>query len=111
MTKPEAIEILTNKRRDFTYGEWVEANNIAVKCIEKCMKIKTITANVAVDMDYLNFIKGNKIVDIMDYERYVKRKVRHDLMMHIIDIPVTIEEVPETRQVIYRTKMEVVSND
>ena len=36
MTKQEAIEILSNKRNDFNYGEYEQAKKIAIECIEKC---------------------------------------------------------------------------
>lgn len=38
MTNQEAIEILSNKRNDFNYGEYEQAKKIAIECIEKCMK-------------------------------------------------------------------------
>lgn len=36
MTNEEAIEILSNKRNDFNYGEYEQAKKIAIECIEKC---------------------------------------------------------------------------
>ena len=35
MTNQEAIEILSNKRNDFNYGEYEQAKKIAIECVEK----------------------------------------------------------------------------